>query len=379
MSANTDDIFSYGTGVERDSLSGKKVVVGMSGGVDSSVAAYLLKEAGCDVVGLFMNNWKESEDGVCTAATDWQDVIGVCGKLGIPYYSVDFSEQYMKDVFEVFLSEYRLGRTPNPDVLCNREIKFKPFVHYAEMLGADYIATGHYCGIAPGGDDTRLLVPKDKAKDQTYFLNQVPTAAFEKVLFPLAGTEKSKVRKIAEKEGLVTARKKDSTGVCFIGERNFKRFLQGYLPAIGGEIRDTSGKVVGRHDGLMYYTSGQRRGLGIGGIKGEKESRWYVVGKDLKENILYVSCGEGEELLSSAVVTGKFNLIGKADLKSVFDCAVKIRYRQPEKAASVTLNEDFTLRIDFAERQRAAVEGQYAVLYLGNRCLGGAVIDGVVK
>lgn len=366
-----------GAGAEPFELVGKRVVVGMSGGVDSSVAAYLLKEAGAEVIALFMNNWKEEEGGACMSASDWQDVVGVSGKIGLPYYSVDFSDKYMKDVFEVFLDEYRKGRTPNPDVLCNREIKFKPFMHYAKMLGADYVATGHYCGIVHEKDGSQLLCATDVGKDQTYFLNQVPSEALSRVLFPLANLNKCQVREIAEREGLVTAKKKDSTGVCFIGERNFKKFLQGYLPATEGEIKDMSGRVVGRHDGLMYYTLGQRRGLGIGGVKGEGESRWYVVRKDLSANVLYVSCGEGEELFSGRVVTGAVNIIGNFDIPSEpLKCGVKLRYRQPPAPALVDF-KDGGLDIRFDSPQRAAVEGQYAVLYLNGRCLGGAVIEGV--
>lgn len=364
-----------GAGADLSDLNGKRVVVGMSGGVDSSVAAYLLKEAGAEVIALFMNNWKEEEGGACTSASDWQDVVGVSGKLGLSYYSVDFSDKYMKDVFEVFLDEYRKGRTPNPDVLCNREIKFKPFTHYAKMLGADYVATGHYCGIAHEKGGSQLLCATDAQKDQTYFLNQVSTEALSGVLFPLANLNKSQVREIAEREGFVTAKKKDSTGVCFIGERNFKKFLQGYLPATPGDIKDMSGKVVGRHDGLMYYTLGQRRGLGIGGVKGEGESRWYVVRKDLSANVLYVSCGEGEELFSERIVTGAVNIIGNFDIPSEpLKCGVKLRYRQPAAPALVNFN-DGGLDIRFDSPQRAAVEGQYAVLYIDGRCLGGAVIE----
>ncbi len=367
-----------GVGAARETLKGKKVVVGMSGGVDSSVAALLLKEAGAEVIGLFMNNWKEEDGGVCTSAADWEDVIGVCGKLDIPYYSVDFSEEYMKNVFEIFLREYEIGRTPNPDVLCNREIKFKPFRHYAEMLGADYVATGHYCGISPS-EKPILLTAADESKDQTYFLNQVQTQSLENVLFPLAPMQKKDVRILAEKHGLVTAEKKDSTGVCFIGERNFKKFLSGYLPAQPGEIRDINGKTVGRHDGLMYYTLGQRRGLGIGGIKGESENRWYVVEKDLKNNVLVVSCGEGEELLSEGLRSGKLNVIGKRDFGDEFECGVKVRYRQPCQRAKVKVKNDGTLEIRFYDRQRAVTSGQYAVLYKGGRCLGGATIEEVYR
>jgi tRNA-specific 2-thiouridylase len=376
-SGSLKDAFG-GVGSDSSALKGKKIVVGMSGGVDSSVAALLLKQAGAEVIGLFMNNWKEEDGGVCTSAADWEDVIGVCGKLDIPYYSVDFSEEYMKNVFETFLREYEIGRTPNPDVLCNREIKFKPFKHYAEMLGADYIATGHYCGIRQN-NTTELLTAADESKDQTYFLNQVETQSLNNVLFPLASMRKKDVRALAEKHSLVTAEKKDSTGVCFIGERNFKKFLSGYLPACSGEIRDLSGKVVGRHDGLMYYTLGQRRGLGIGGIKGERENRWYVVEKNLKDNILVVSCGEGEELMSQSLRSGKFNVIGERNFGHTFECGVKVRYRQPCQRASVEIKKDGTLKIKFFDRQRAVTAGQYAVLYKDGRCLGGATIEEVFR
>ena len=376
-SGSLKDAFG-GVGSDSSALKGKKIVVGMSGGVDSSVAALLLKQAGAEVIGLFMNNWKEEDGGVCTSAADWEDVIGVCGQLDNPYYSVDFSEEYMKNVFETFLREYEIGRTPNPDVLCNREIKFKPFKHYAEMLGADYIATGHYCGIRQN-NTPELLTAADESKDQTYFLNQVETQSLNNVLFPLASMRKKDVRVLAEKHGLVTAEKKDSTGVCFIGERNFKKFLSGYLPACSGEIRDLSGKVVGRHDGLMYYTLGQRRGLGIGGIKGERENRWYVVEKNLKDNILVVSCGEGEELMSQSLRSGKFNVIGERNFGHTFECGVKVRYRQPCQRASVEIKKDGTLEIKFFDRQRAVTAGQYAVLYKDGRCLGGATIEEVFR
>lgn len=367
------------TGANADSFSGKKVVVGMSGGVDSSVAALLLKRAGFDVVGLFMNNWEEDDGGVCTSASDWEDVIGVCGKLGIPYYSVNFSRQYYESVFKHFLSEYERGRTPNPDVLCNREIKFKPFNHYAEMLGADFIATGHYCGISDSTANPKLLTAADESKDQTYFLNQVGTSQLKNVMFPLAPFLKTEVRRIAREEGIITSTKKDSTGICFIGERNFKNFLKNYLPAKQGDIKDLNGRIVGRHDGLMYYTLGQRRGLGIGGVKGESDSRWYVVDKDLKTNTLTVSCGEGEELLAVSLETGAFNLIGEYAFPAELKCGVKARYRQPCQSAKAVLKEDGTLKIEFDEKQRALTEGQYAVLYDGKRCLGGAVIERVLK
>ena len=270
----------------------KRVVVGMSGGVDSSVAALLLKEQGYDVVGLFMRNWEETdENGVCTADDDFEDVKRVSSLLGIPYYSVSFAKEYMERVFSYFLKEYAAGRTPNPDVLCNREVKFGPFKEYAKALGADYVATGHYCGVSHEGGVHRLLKAKDQGKDQTYFLNQLTQAQLAGVLFPLADLDKGEVREIAVRAGLPTAKKKDSTGICFIGERNFRNFLKTYLPANPGKILTLAGEEVGRHEGLMYYTLGQRRGLDLGGRRGE-EGRWFVVKKDLARNILYVSHGD---------------------------------------------------------------------------------------
>ena len=347
----------------------------MSGGVDSSVAAYLLREQGYDVVGLFMNNWEEEseENSACTSATDWEDARAVCGKLGIPIYSVNFAKQYMERVFSYFLDEYRKGRTPNPDVLCNREIKFGPFADYARSLGADYIATGHYCKVKHEADGSQLHEAKDKSKDQTYFLNQVYTEQLRNVIFPLADILKSEVRTIAEREGLVTAEKKDSTGICFIGERNFKRFLSEYLPMKPGDIEDVNGKVLGRHDGLMYYTIGQRRGLGIGGIAGEEQNRWFVVRKDLDRNVLVVKNGEGDELMSSSLDTCGFNVIGVCPGEKVLRCEVKTRYRQPAQPATL----EFTaggVHIEFDTPQRAVTSGQYAVAYLGGRCLGGGEI-----
>ncbi|GHV01035.1 hypothetical protein FACS1894211_09910 [Clostridia bacterium] len=286
------------------------VVVGMSGGVDSAAAALLLKEEGYNVVGLFMRNWEEEdENGVCAAAADFEDVKAVCGTIGIPYYSVNFSKEYRENVFSYFLAEYKAGRTPNPDVLCNREIKFGPFLAYARGLGADFIATGHYCGLEKRDGNNYLLKAADKSKDQTYFLNQVPAACFDRVLFPLAELQKSEVRGRAAAARLPVADKKDSTGLCFIGERDFKRFLSGFLPAQPGAIKTMKGQEVGRHDGLMYYTLGQRRGLNIGGVKDLPEGRWFVVNKDLERNILYVSCGDEGPLYSRGVTTGKPNWI----------------------------------------------------------------------
>lgn len=354
-----------------------RVVVGMSGGVDSSVAALLLKKSGYEVIGLFMNNWEEQDDGVCTSAEDWRDVQAVCGKLDIPYYSVNFSQKYMEKVFSYFLEEYRKGRTPNPDVLCNREIKFGPFREYAKALGAQYIATGHYCDIEHE-NGTKLKKAADTGKDQTYFLCDVRTFQLEETLFPLGKLKKEEVRKIAEENGLVTAKKKDSTGICFIGERNFKKFLSQYLPAQEGEIRDTSGKLLGTHCGLMYYTIGQRRGFGLGGMKGYEQNRWYVVDKDLKNNVLIVSNGEGEELFSDGLECDSFNLIGNFSLPEKFECTAKFRYRQPEQKVFATRVGN-GIKLEFFERQRAITTGQYAVLYLNEYCLGGGVIERVIK
>lgn len=279
----------------------KTVVVGMSGGVDSSAAALLLKRQGYNVIGLYMLNWEETDErGACSADNDFADVQRVCSALDIPYYSVNFAKQYRERVFSYFLKEYKAGRTPNPDVLCNREIKFGPFREYALSMGADFVATGHYCGIEHGENGRhRLLKAKDAGKDQTYFLNQVHESQLANVLFPLADMPKSEVRKLAEENGLATAEKKDSTGICFIGERNFRKFLQNYLPAQPGKILTLDGENVGEHIGLMYYTIGQRKGLDLGGRRGG-EGRWFVVKKDLKNNILYVSHGDESPLYSKA-------------------------------------------------------------------------------
>ena len=322
------------------------VVVGMSGGVDSSVAALLLKEQGYRVVGLFMKNWEES----------------VCGLLDIPYYTVNFAKEYMDRVFSYFLAEYAAGRTPNPDVLCNREIKFGPFKEYAKKLGADLIATGHYCGISHEGGVHRLLKAKDAGKDQTYFLNQLSQEQLSGVLFPLAG-----------RNGLATAKKKDSTGICFIGERNFRKFLQTYLPAKRGKILSLAGEEVGEHVGLMYYTLGQRRGLDLGGRKGE-EGRWFVVKKDLEHNVLYVSHGDESPLYSNACTVEGMNFIPFPPDRAEFVCKAKFRYRQGEQGVRVKRTGETSLEIVFDEPQRAVTEGQYAVLYDDTQCLGGGVI-----
>lgn len=357
----------------------KTVVVGMSGGVDSSVAALLLKEQGYNVIGLFMVNWEEDdENGCCTAEQDYEDVRRVSNLIGIPYYTVNFSKEYRERVFSYFLKEYERGRTPNPDVLCNREIKFGPFKEHALALGADYIATGHYCDIAHEGDKSFLLKAADTGKDQTYFLNQVTQPQFQNVLFPLGKMQKSEVRAVAERAGLSNAHKKDSTGICFIGERNFRNFLKSYLPAKRGKMMTYDGKVLGEHLGLMYYTLGQRKGLDIGGQREDDGGRWFVVEKDLKNNILYVAHGDESRLYSAACEVSGVNWIPAPPEKQTFECTVKFRYRQSEQSVRVHVRENGDLFIEFAERQRAVTEGQYAVLYGGGRCLGGGVIERAV-
>ncbi len=356
-----------------------RVVVGISGGVDSSVAAYLLKQQGHEVIGLFMVNWEEV-DGTCTAETDYEDVKRVCNKIGIPYYSVNYAKEYYDRVFKHFLEEYKRGRTPNPDVLCNREIKFGPFLEQARRLGADMIATGHYCKKIEKDGKYYLAKSHDLNKDQSYFLNQLSQSQLQSVLFPLAEIDKPEVRRIAAELELSTATKKDSTGICFIGERNFKNFLKNYLPAMPGDIVDLEGNKVGRHDGLMYYTLGQRRGLNIGGRKGGNGERWFVVKKDLDKNLLIVSQGEEDELFSDGLYASEMNWIPCLPAKKEFDCFAKFRYRQPDQAVKVTVLDDKHIKVDFTEPQRAITPGQYAVLYdADGLCLGGGVIDSSFK
>jgi len=355
----------------------QKVIVGLSGGVDSSVAAYLLLQAGYDVEALFMKNWDEDDDTeYCTAMQDFADASAVAAELGIVLHGANFAREYWDRVFEYFLNEYRSGRTPNPDILCNKEIKFKAFLDYARKLGADFIATGHYArrGMSADGRAT-LLKGLDANKDQSYFLHAVSHEALHSTLFPLGELPKTEVRAIAERAGLPTFNKKDSTGICFIGERRFSDFLSTYLPAQPGAIVTDSGVELGTHQGLMYHTIGQRQGLGIGGTKDFDESPWYVVEKDLEHNKLVVAQGNNNPLLfkQTMTVTSPFWISGTLPAPD-FECAAKIRYRQADQRCTVTSCEG-ELQVHFETPQRAITPGQSAVFYLDDRCLGGGVIE----
>ena len=354
-----------------------RVVVGMSGGVDSSVAAMLMKRAGHEVIGVFMKNWEEKDaGGVCTSERDWSDVRAVCEHLEIPYYSVNFAKQYWDRVFTRFLDEYRRGRTPNPDVLCNREIKFDVFLSFAEQLDADKLVTGHFANIDCVNGEYRLLRAADENKDQTYFLYMINQRALSKALFPVGNLTKAQIRELARENGIPVSEKKDSTGVCFIGERNFREFLSHYLPAQPGDMVTTDGKIVGRHIGLMYYTLGQRRGLGIGGSGDGR--RWFVVKKDLENNVLVVQQGEDSPLLYTHHAEGSELtwLAGHPPVRDgeTLDCQVRLRHRQPLQRCKLTLQNGIA-RMDFPDAQRAVTPGQSAVFYQGQVCLGGCTVD----
>lgn len=365
--------------VRNEGLPMKTVVVGISGGVDSSVAAILLKNQGYNVIGLFMRNWDSTlnndflgnpnlNNNICPQEEDYNDAVKVCKKIGIPLHRIDFVKEYWNYVFTYFLDELKKGRTPNPDVMCNKYIKFDMFAKKARDLGADYIATGHYARMIDG----KLYKGKDSNKDQTYFLSQVSKEQLKNVLFPVGELEKSEVRKIAHKYDLITADKKDSTGICFIGERNFKHFLENYLPNNPGDIVDIeTGKVLGKHVGLMYYTIGQRRGLNIGGTK----DRLFVVKKDLNKNVLYVASGdESKYLISYSAIIEDVNLLD--DLP--YECNAKFRYRQKDNKVFVTKLEDGNLLVKYPDGVRAVTPGQACVFYNGDECLGGGIIKEVL-
>ena len=358
----------------------KKVVVGMSGGVDSSVAAILLKQQGYEVIGLFMRNWDSSlnndylgnpnlNNNICPQEEDYNDAVEVCKKLEIPLYRVDFVKEYWDNVFTYFLEELKCGRTPNPDIMCNKYIKFDAFIKEAKKLGADYIATGHYARIVDG----ELLRGIDDNKDQTYFLSQLTKEQLKNVLFPVGDLVKSEVRKIAEEFSLITAKKKDSTGICFIGERNFKEFLKNYLPSKPGSVVDIeTNERVGEHQGLMYYTIGQRKGLYIGG----NTDKMFVVGKNLKNNILYVSFGEDNDFLKSdSCLVGNVNFISNQRPKK---CTAKFRYRQKDIEVQLEYLETGKILVHY-DSVKAVTPGQACVFYLGDICLGGGIIEEVQK
>jgi tRNA-specific 2-thiouridylase len=352
-----------------------KVMLGVSGGVDSSVAALLLQQAGHKVEGLFMQNWEEDErSGPCTTDADRKDAVAVCGRLGIPFHARNFAAEYWDGVFAHFLDEYRAGRTPNPDVLCNREIKFKTFLHEAQALGAEKIATGHYARVDRRDGRYRLLRAVDAAKDQSYFLHALGQQQLSATLFPLGGIEKPRVRELAREAALPTHAKKDSTGICFIGERDFRHFLAQYIPARPGEMRTPEGELIGEHQGVMYYTLGQRNGLGIGGRHGASGEAWFVVGKDVAGNVLYVAQGgENRWLQSQRLETEAPSWVAGAAPAPQFRCTARTRYRQLDQACEVIAHAD-RLEVRFDHPQRAVTPGQSVVLYDGEACLGGAVI-----
>jgi len=354
----------------------QRVIVGISGGVDSSVAALRLIEQGYAVEGLFMKNWEQDDDDdYCAAAEDLQDAQQVCDKLGIKLHSVNFADQYWDRVFQNFLDEYSAGRTPNPDILCNKEIKFKAFLDYALQLGAEYIATGHYVRKGEKNAQYQLLKGLDDNKDQSYFLYTLNQKQLKHSLFPVGDIEKPEVRRIAEKAGFVTHNKKDSTGICFIGERKFKDFLQQFLPAQPGGIKTLDGKIVGKHHGLMYYTLGQRKGLGIGGVKNASEEPWFSVKKDLDNNVLYVAQGEHPSLYHTHLNASQLTWCSGVMPQLPYQCKAKVRYRQADQQCTIHSIENGSASVSFNEAQRAITPGQSIVFYEDDNCLGGGIID----
>lgn len=348
----------------------------MSGGVDSSVAAQQLIEQGYKVEGLFMKNWEQDDDqDYCAAAEDLNDARQVCDQLGIKLHSVNFSDQYWDRVFKNFIDEYTAGRTPNPDILCNKEIKFKAFLDYALQLGADFIATGHYVQRSNKSGKYQLLKGLDDNKDQSYFLYTLTQKQLQHSLFPVGGIEKPQVRKIAEKSGFITHDKKDSTGICFIGERKFKDFLQRFIPAQTGEIKTLDGKTIGKHHGLMYYTLGQRKGLGIGGVKNASEAPWFSVKKDLGKNILYVAQGDDASLYHTHLDASQLSWVSGVAPELPYLCKAKIRYRQADQSCTLHSLKNGSTRVSFEQAQRAITPGQSIVFYDRNICLGGGIID----
>ncbi|MCF6325634.1 MAG: tRNA 2-thiouridine(34) synthase MnmA [Gammaproteobacteria bacterium] len=356
----------------------QQIIVGMSGGVDSSVTALLLQQQGLSVSGVFMKNWQDKDpDGTCPAAIDANDAMRVCDKIGIPMDAVNFASEYWDRVFQYFLDEYKSGRTPNPDILCNKEIKFKAFLDYAIQQGADKIATGHYARITEKDGHFKLLKGKDNNKDQSYFLYTLGQTQLSKALFPLGELPKSEVRKIAADAGFENHAKKDSTGICFIGEREFKTFLNTYLPAQPGEIQTLDGKIIGKHDGLMFHTIGQRKGLKIGGLKEDSSGQpWYVVDKNLEQNVLFVAQGtDHPALFKQALNAIDLHWVSGQAPTPPYHCSAKVRYRQQDQPCTITLIKDGIANVQFEQPQRAITPGQSIVFYNQDECLGGGIIN----